>query len=109
VRLFTDVLRDIRKGIAVADATDKLQRIVQAVIETRKAGSLTVRLDIKPQKSDEEQVIIITTVSAKTPERDLPDAVFFVDDEGGLHRSDPNQREMFSGSEGAEERPRAAQ
>jgi hypothetical protein len=30
------------------------------------------------------------------PEMDLPEAVFFSDEEGSLHRSDPQQREMFT-------------
>lgn len=94
---FTDVLRDIRKGRAVDDATMKLQQVVQAVLETGKPGAVTVQLTVKPQKNDSEQVVIVTQVKAKTPEHDLPDAIFFVDGEDfSLHRTDPNQREMFA-------------
>jgi hypothetical protein len=64
-------------------------------MDTKKAGTLTITLTVKPQKNDDEQVVIITTVKAKTPEMDLPDAIFFVDDEFNLVRDDPKQRELF--------------
>ena len=106
MKLFTDVLRDIRKGRAVDEATRKLAAVVQAVAETGKAGSLTLTLTVKPQKDDSGQVVIATSVSHKTPEPGLPDAIFFVDSAGGLHRDDPNQREMFAPA-GGDKAPKA--
>lgn len=105
MRPITDILRDIRKGRVVDDATSKLQRVVESVMETKKAGTLTIQLTVKPQKNDDEQVVIVSTVKAKTPEMDLPDAIFFVDDEFDLVRDDPKQRELFSE---AEDRPSRA-
>lgn len=95
MKLITDVLRDIRKGRVVDDATQKLARVVESVMETKKAGTLTIQLTVKPQKNDDEQVVIVSKVSAKTPELDLPDAIFFVDEDFSLVRDDPKQRELF--------------
>ncbi len=107
MRPVTDILRDIRKGRVVDDATHKLQRVVESVMETKKAGTLTIQLTVKPQKNDDEQVVIVSKVSAKTPEQDLPDAIFFVDDEFDLVRDDPKQRELFAEAEPeARRRPR---
>lgn len=95
MRLFTDILRDIRKGRAVDEATTKLAQLVAKVVETGKGGALTVTLNVRPQKNDSGQVVISTTVSSKLPEAGLPDAIFYVDGEGDLVRNDPTQREMF--------------
>ena len=94
---FTDVLRDIRKGRVVDEATAKLALATMAAIDTGKAATVTLTLTIKPEKSG-ETVEILSTVKAKCPEADLPKAMFFVTrDEDGvdLLRTDPNQRALF--------------
>lgn len=108
MRPVTDILRDIRKGRVVDDATAKLQRVVESVLETKKPGTLTIQLTVKPQKNDDEQVIIVSTVKAKTPEMDLPDAVFFVDEDDGFNliRDDPKQRELFVEAEAVQKHAR---
>lgn len=92
----TDVLREIRRGRAVDHATDLLAEVVRAVDLTGKAGSLTITLKIKPEKGGGSQKTISAEVKAKRPELDVPDAVFFSDDSGDLHRADPKQNEMFA-------------
>lgn len=107
----TDVLREIRRGRVVDDATLKLQRLVEAVTQTGKAGTLTLELTVKPNKNDKEQVVLISKVKCKTPEEELPEAIFFVDEDFDLVRDDPKQREMFAEVEGRTGRaaPAAAQ
>lgn len=96
MRPFTDVLRDIRRGRAVDQATRLLGEVVRAVDETGKPGSVTLTLTVKPEKGGGSQKTIIAAVKAKKPEGDIPEAVFFSDPEGDLHRTDPAQQEMFS-------------
>lgn len=96
MRLITDVLREYRNGKAVDLASQKLAELVQAVDETNKAGSITITFKVKPEKGGGSQKTIACEVKAKMPEFDLPEAVFFSDGEGDLHRSDPQQREMFT-------------
>lgn len=105
MRPITDILRDIRRGRVVDDATEKLQRVVEAVIETGKPGTLTLEITVKPQKNDAEQVVLISKVKAKTPEQELPDAIFFVDSDFDLVRDDPKQREMFEEVPGGRRAP----
>lgn len=95
MRPITDVLREIRKGRAVDLASERLADLVRAVDETGKAGSVTITLKVKPEKGGGSQKTIAVEVKAKIPEIDLPEAVFFSDGEGDLHRSDPQQSEMF--------------
>lgn len=91
----TDILRDIRKGMVAEAAGEELAQVVRAVTATGKPGSLTIKLTVKPQKGDSEQVVISSKLSATTPTADMPEAIFFADGEGDLHRNDPRQPEMF--------------
>ncbi len=103
MRPITDVLRDIRKGRAVEQASRLLAEIVRAVDETNKPGTVTITLTVKPEKGGGSQKTIIAQVKAKKPEGDIPEAVFFSDPDGDLHRTDPQQSEMFMDT--AKERP----
>lgn len=96
MRLVTDVLREIRKGRAVDQASRLLAEVVRAVDETGKPGKVTIELIVKPEKGGGSHKTIIAIVKAKKPEGDIPEAVFFSDPGGDLHRSDPSQSEMFS-------------
>jgi hypothetical protein len=96
MRPITDVLREYRNGRAADVASQRLAELVQAVDETGKAGSLTITFKVKPEKGGGSQKTIACDVKSKIPEIDLPEAVFFSDADGNLHRADPQQREMFS-------------
>lgn len=50
MRLITDVLREIRKGRAVDQASRLLAELVRAVDETGKPGNITITLTVKPEK-----------------------------------------------------------
>ncbi|MFC0243652.1 hypothetical protein [Rhodopseudomonas telluris] len=94
MRPITDVLREYRKGRAVDLASERLAELIQAVDETRKAGVLTLVIKVKPAKDGGSEKTLQIEVKSKIPEVDLPDAVFFSDSAGNLHRSDPTQTEM---------------
>ena len=109
MRPFTDILRDIRKGRVIDEATAKMSLAVQGVLDTKKAAVVQLTLTIKPGKGDDGQVTISSQVKVKVPDGDLPEAIFFVDpDEEGLDllRTDPSQRELF-GDAGERSRPAA--
>lgn len=96
MRPFTDVLRDIRKGRIVDAAGEELARVVRGVLETDKAGTLTLKLSIKPQGKGDNAVIVSAALTASVPQASLPDALFFADVEGDLLRDDPTQTRMFA-------------
>lgn len=101
MRLYTQVLADIRKGAPIEEATDLLAKVVRAVDETGKPGEVTVTLKIKPAKHGGPEKTIVAEVKGKTPVADIAPAVFFSDEEGDLHRSDPRQEDMkFSEARG---------
>ncbi|RAI37231.1 hypothetical protein [Rhodoplanes roseus] len=94
MRLITDVLRDIRRGRPVEEATAALADVVRAVDETGKEGSVTITLKIKPAKHGGPEKTIIAEVKHKKPIADIAPAIFFSDEDGDLHRVDPRQEEM---------------
>lgn len=94
MRLIIDILRDIRKGRPVEEATQALADVVRAVDETGKDGSVTIKLTIKAAKHGGPEKLILADVSCKKPIADIPGAIFFSDADGDLHRVDPNQDEM---------------
>lgn len=94
--LFTDVLRQFRNGRLVDEATRQFNELVRAVDDTGKTGSLTLTVTIKPEKGGGNQKALIAQVKTKTPQSELPEAVFFSDEDGNLHRDDPKQQEMFA-------------
>lgn len=93
-RPVTDILREYRNGRAVDLASTRLAELIQAVDQTNKAGELTIKIKVKPEKGGGSQKTLAIEVKHKIPEIDLPDAVFFSDGDGSLHRTDPDQSEM---------------
>lgn len=97
---FASVLVQADKGRIHGEASTRLAEVVRAVRETGKAGRIQVTLDIKPDKgSGGERVVIAATVTAKTPAFDPRTSIFFTDDDGGLHRTDPQQHDLFDTQE----------
>lgn len=102
MRPITDVLRDIRKGRVVDQATEQLANVVRAVDRTGKPGEVTIKLTIEPEKGGGSQKTIGAKVTSKAPVEDLPKGLFFSNVEGDLLRSDPAQQEMFVDAEAQE-------
>ena len=94
MRLITDILRDIRKGAAVEEASNALADVVRAVDETGKDGSVTIVLKIKPAKHGGPEKTLLAEVKSKKPIADIAPAIFFSNEGGDLHRYDPRQEEM---------------
>jgi hypothetical protein len=109
MRLITDVLRDIRKGRPVEEASMALADVVRAVDETGKEGSVTIVLKVKPAKHGGPEKTLLAEVKAKKPIAEIAPAVFFSDAEGDLFRIDPRQEEMPLGEAdpSAHARPRS--
>jgi hypothetical protein len=90
----TDIMREHRKGFAVDLATELFGDVVRAVDDTNKAGEVTIKIKVEPGEGGGSEKKVSFKVSCKKPIRDIPDAVFFSDTAGNLHRSDPAQTEM---------------
>jgi hypothetical protein len=92
---FPVILGQIRKGELANELTEELARIVAGVMDVGKAGSLTLRLTIKPAaKNAHEMVVIEDELSSKAPRPDRPPTLFFATDDGGLSRKSPTQDDL---------------
>ncbi len=89
VRPFADVLHELSKGRVPSEASTKLQELIAAVADVRKAGTLTVKIRVVPDKGT-EMIRVSAAVDCKVPTRDR-ESLFFVDDEHNLVRDNPNQ------------------
>lgn len=95
MRPITDILRDYRNGKLADYASRIFNECTRAVDETGKVGEVTIKIKIKPEKGGGSLKNLVATVTMKRPEPDIPEAVFYSDADGNLHRADPNQAEMF--------------
>lgn len=93
VRPFADVLLEVDKGRFHTELSTALQELVGRVVETGKAGSLTVKLAIKPTKGD--PLTVAASVAVKRPEFDRAESFFYPDAEHNLLREDPNQQALM--------------
>ena len=99
---FTDILGQIRKGAAVTEASEQLAEVVRACLVTGKAGEVTLKLKITPEKGvagrnsiSSAQFEVEAAVSSKAPKLPIPKGIFFGNVEGDLLRDDPDQRPIF--------------
>lgn len=91
-RPFADVIRDLAGGRVYDDLTSQLGEVVTAVVETGKAGSLTLKIDVKP--NGEGSVRVLADVKPKVPTPVLGETLFFATSSGSLVRNDPRQAEL---------------
>lgn len=99
MRPITDVLREYRNGRAVDLLTRDLAEVVRAVDATQKPGELTIKIKVEPDKGGGSGKEVTIKSTSKVPKQDIPKGVFFSDEDGDLHRTDPAQREMFTAAD----------
>lgn len=96
----TDVLREYRRGELVQNASHELAAVVAAVVNLRKPGSVTITLEIKPDKHSAKEVEVQATVTSKLPKRGMKSGTFFVGRDMELLRNDPDQIDAFDADTG---------
>jgi hypothetical protein len=91
VRPFAAFLRNL--GSVHEDATTGLNELVVACRETGKKGTLTIKIEVAPQK-DEVTMLVTGDVVAKPPRHTSKPSLFFPDEHGNLLRNDPRQLDI---------------
>lgn len=86
---FSDVLGEIENGELLGEMTEAVYNIIAAVMETRKAGSLKLKLTFTP--TGKGTVNVDAVYDCSEPEHDRPTTTFFVGKDLSLQRHDPNQ------------------
>lgn len=91
LRPFNQWLLEQRGGSLHGELTETLAEVVAAAVKHEKAGSLTVKINVKPEEGG--IVIVTDEVKAKVPEA-RGAALFHTDKRGNLSRENPNQIAM---------------
>lgn len=98
---FLDTLRHYRRGVIVNDADAQLMEVVKAVRASGKVGEITLKLKVHPSKTGDNEIKLTADCTSKVPKKPIPDAIFYGDANGELHRDDPAQVKMFEDEEQA--------
>ena len=87
----------LQPGLALEhDKASKLLREATAAVkELGKPAEVNIRVRIEPVKNNSSVVQIAARATSKIPQPPTVTKIFYADDEGGLHRNDPNQRELW--------------
>lgn len=91
---FATILLQCEKGIVHDKASELMRTAVAAVKDLGKEAEVHIAMKITPVKNNPRVVQIVAKPTAKIPEPARPPSIFFADDNGGLHRNDPEQREF---------------
>lgn len=91
-RNFTDVIGDLQGGRVHQELTDQLNDLIKEVMEHRKAGSISLTIDVKPNAAN--QVEVKDKITVKLPQADRMKTMFFTNEEGDLLRRDPRQPDL---------------
>ncbi|MEE4493533.1 hypothetical protein [Streptomyces sp. BE230] len=92
VRPFASFLQEQSGGQLHDELSTKLHELIEAIRETGKAGSLSLKIDIKPIAGTDGRTLTVTdTVAARLPKTERPKSIFFATDDGNLSRTDPRQ------------------
>ena len=95
-RDFAAFLLEHRRGKSHAELSEALRDLVMAVEETRKAGTLTYTLKIKPQERTPGAVMVADQIKCSLPEHERSESIFFATEYGELIRNDPRQTALFT-------------
>jgi len=92
---FSETLAALGGGIVNESLSSKLNELTRAVREVGKAGTLTLKLTVKPEGAGLGTMIGLSTqVTVKRPEPAMPGAIYYASDDGVLHADDPRQLKL---------------
>ena len=104
-RSFPQTIEAIRYGTLSDELTAELKALVNAVVSTEKAGTLTLTLKVIPGKAGQLEIEDDIKVKAPKPKRGT--TLMFATVEGNLQREDPRQMQLPGlRSVDADQRPR---
>jgi hypothetical protein len=97
MKSFTVFLADLNDGHTLAGLTGDLGELLQAVKETGRSGSLTLKVKVAPATKSGHEVDRITIVADRKlelPKPELPSDFFFLTDEAEPTRQHPRQHAL---------------
>lgn len=92
IRPFVDTFRSVRYGELEQEMADALAALTLACRSTGRAGSITLKLSIKPGKAGQMELSDDVTVALPKLERGT--TLMFDTPEGNLQRENPRQQQL---------------
>jgi len=89
-----EVLEKINNGAPIAEITREMERLLCAIKDTGKRGSITIVVDVSPFKGSTDAMCVTCQVKTKIPEPERGVALFFLTEDFRLVRNDPRQQEL---------------
>lgn len=95
-RPFMDLLRTLRDGGCLEDLSRALKQLNVAVATTGKAGTLTLKVSIKPADRGVNTLRVTARdeIALKLPMPDKGTSLYFLDQSQNLCENDPFQRKL---------------
>lgn len=90
----TDTLRSLRGGVLVDEASTALADLVNAVMESGKAGELTIKLRLTKASRGSGAIVIRDSIAVKRPADDVLETILYATPEGSLLTQDPRQQTL---------------
>lgn len=90
----SEVLATIRPQADI-ELGRELSKLIDAVVETGKAGSLTYRIDVKMVDSGGTAVVVGDRITSKRPEKNRPTSMAYIGTGNRLQRTDPQSMPLF--------------
>lgn len=94
------LLATMRNGTANDRATDELEKLVKAVQETGKKGSVTLKFNVAKLKDGDTELQVEIKVASSIPVADIPKGIYYPGENGSLHRTDQRQLSMLDHDNG---------
>ncbi|RFA12126.1 hypothetical protein B7R22_16985 [Subtercola boreus] len=74
---------------------EELRKLVAAVRDTGKAGTISLKITVKPLDDSGSALSINDEITVKRPERNRDNSIAYVDSFNNLHRRDPSSMPLF--------------
>lgn len=91
---FLPALRTALRPEVLLRAGDDLATVIQAVKDTRKAGTFTLKVTVKPDEHDPSVAIVSADTTTKVPRPSLHGRLLWPMENGRLSTKDPRQLEI---------------
>lgn len=92
--LFVHMLNTMDYGVTPQELSDDIAQLLQAVQDTGKQGTLTLKITVKPESLSAGQVSIKPDVTLKAPQLPRDKSLMFMTPDMNLQRDDPRQHSM---------------
>lgn len=90
---FADTLQRLQSGKTARELAEAMQTLVEQVMETGRAGTLTLQIKVSKSKASGMVEVSDNWVS-KPPKLDRPVSMFYVTDDHNLVRDNPRQETL---------------